>query len=516
MCAKKTHKKDRGAILVLVAFFLIVLIAAIAFAVDINHLYVVRNELQNAADAGALAGAGALYTEFTDADGNLVKAGTAVNPGANQIAFDTAKWNMSDNESVDINWPTGNIVTDDIQRGHWSFSEDKFYESNSTVAVPLWGVSDEDLDKMDGVNFTDPDGNKPVFINAVRVVTRRSETPAISLFAEFFGIEGFDMQMEAVAYIGFAGSLGPLEAEQPIVICDETLTNNNGEYECNVGRMLDSGSSCSPSDPSCDPSINTAGWSDMTVSEEVNQCSGSSSASDVKALVCKGGANPTEIKGGDYLSATNGVQTSSYNDMKSCWSAATSGGTEPYQMMLPVVDCGSGTSVDNCVRVVGAVTVNMLFMSKNGGTKPEDAPTTMADPVPDDDKFENFNNWSYDDNCGAFNDLIGAPTLPPAAGNALDSLNELFPGPGVYDRWLAYPDNPSDQRWKGESITYTLGMARWDCFVNHFGLINTNGKMAPLANESMYFMPDCSPHLPSGETAGSNFGVLAKYPVLVE
>jgi hypothetical protein len=518
---------EHGSILVLVAIFLIVIIAAIAFAVDVNHLYVVRNELQNAADSGALAGAGALYTDPDGAGPKL--PGEEINTEANQIAFNSATANNSDKVAVDVNWTSGN--TGDIQRGHWSFSRKEFTPSDSLVAVPLWGVSDADLDNMDGVHYTDPAGNKPVFINAVEVVTRRNDTPAISFFAKFFGFESFVMESSAVGYIGFAGSLGPLEAEQPIVICEETLTNADGDYECNIGRMLDSGASCSPSDPSCDPSINTAGWTDMSVSEDISQCSGSSSASDIKGLVCEGGANSTEIDEGDYLSATNGVVAAAYNDMQSCWEDATSG-EHPYEMKLPVVDCGSGTSVDNCVRVVGAVTVNMLFMSSNGGTSPEDAPTLMEDPDPD---HVDFDDWDYTQDCSAtgrdFSSLIGLPTFPDCdddptndVPNALDGLNNFLVRDAegnlvastVIDRWLACPNNPSDQRWHGESSTYTADMARWDCFVDHFKLINTNNKMAPLANKSMYFMPDCSLHEPSGTTSGSNFGVLAKYPVLVD
>jgi len=73
---------------------------------------VVRNELQNAADAGALAGARFLYND----------EGTAVNTGANAIAWNAAKANqalaITGAVSVDVNWPGGNAG--DVQRGHWS------------------------------------------------------------------------------------------------------------------------------------------------------------------------------------------------------------------------------------------------------------------------------------------------------------------------------------------------------------------------------------------------------------
>ena len=57
---KSKHRQRRGAITVLAAFFLIVVMAFLAFAVDWGHVTVTESELQNAADAGALSGARAL------------------------------------------------------------------------------------------------------------------------------------------------------------------------------------------------------------------------------------------------------------------------------------------------------------------------------------------------------------------------------------------------------------------------------------------------------------------------
>jgi Flp pilus assembly protein TadG len=49
-------KEERGATFVVVALLIIVLVGVAALAIDIGHLFVVRNELQNASDAGCLAG----------------------------------------------------------------------------------------------------------------------------------------------------------------------------------------------------------------------------------------------------------------------------------------------------------------------------------------------------------------------------------------------------------------------------------------------------------------------------
>jgi hypothetical protein len=54
-------RRQRGAVTILVALMLTVLLAFAALAIDIGYAMVVRNELQNAADAAAMTGAGYIY-----------------------------------------------------------------------------------------------------------------------------------------------------------------------------------------------------------------------------------------------------------------------------------------------------------------------------------------------------------------------------------------------------------------------------------------------------------------------
>ncbi|HET8730522.1 MAG TPA: TadG family pilus assembly protein [Moraxellaceae bacterium] len=56
------RSRQRGAVAIMVAFFLLMIMGFAALALDSFHLFVVRNELQNDADAAVLAGAGALFT----------------------------------------------------------------------------------------------------------------------------------------------------------------------------------------------------------------------------------------------------------------------------------------------------------------------------------------------------------------------------------------------------------------------------------------------------------------------
>ena len=59
---KSRLKSRRGAVAVLVAVLMVVLLAMVSFCVDIGYMTRVNAELQNAADAAALAGASKLTT----------------------------------------------------------------------------------------------------------------------------------------------------------------------------------------------------------------------------------------------------------------------------------------------------------------------------------------------------------------------------------------------------------------------------------------------------------------------
>lgn len=71
----RVHRDDEGAVLVLMAVLLVVVVGFIAFAVDVSALYQERRELQNGADAAALAiaedcalGAPGCLTPYTRAE----------------------------------------------------------------------------------------------------------------------------------------------------------------------------------------------------------------------------------------------------------------------------------------------------------------------------------------------------------------------------------------------------------------------------------------------------------------
>jgi Flp pilus assembly protein TadG len=402
-------RNQRGATAILVGLCLFSLIGFGALAVDIGHLCVARNELQNAADAGALAGARFLYNDD----------GTAVNTGANQIARDAAMANMSEQNPVEVNWTGGNAG--DAQRGHWSFATRTFTPNDSLLPVSLSNVSTADLDA---------DTN---FINAVRVTARRQAMPIASFLAGIFGHESFEGAADATAYLGFAGTLPPHEVDQPIAICRDSILSGD-QYTCNVGRMINSGQDATTNE--------TGGWTSFN---QDDPCTGGTNAQEVKSLVCAEG-NPEIIFLGEDMATSGGDIQSAFNDLIQCWADNTTK-TQIWTLVLPVVDCGDQNNVGTCQELVGAVEVNVVWITKAGQDPGyNDAPTQM-------------DSWSNND-----------------------------------------PD----------------GEERWNDFVSHFRLENTDGSPVPYAKKSIYFLPDCNPHDPMGTSGGENFGIPAKIPVLVQ
>lgn len=344
--------EQQGTVIVLMAILLVIFISMAAMTVDGFQLFLTRNELRNAADAGALAGARFLYND----------SGTSVNTGANAIAQAAATDNKSQLTAVEVNADLANN-SGDVERGHWSFASQTFTPNSSPDPVALWGVTSAELDA------------DPNFINAVRVRARRESTPAASFFARIFGYNSFALSDEAIAYIGFAGTLIPWEIDYPFAICEEALLKN-GKYDCSVGRMFNSSGNVSTSQ--------TAWWTDL------NPCTnGGTNAGDVAEAICGpnaqgntcpqcGYGNADGLLLGALINTTNGTVASDFAKFVKCWEAATNK-QRPWELKLPVINCSD--TGPTCKKLVGAVVVNVLWVTDNANTtnpKDEDVPKVMG------------------------------------------------------------------------------------------------------------------------------------------
>lgn len=312
---ERDDENQRGATLVLVALLLFVFLGVAALAIDIGHIVVVRNELQNAADAGALAGAADLYFPNPPPAGQTPGC---LNTGASTTAATTATSNLSAKVAVEVNG--GDVVV-----GNWNPT------TNTFTQRPFPGTC------------TDP----VLPINAVRVTTRRQSTPVPYFFALIWeGMTSFSSQTSATAWIGPVGPpMAAGEFDQPIVICQQSLTNG-----CNIGRMINSGSNVQTS--------NTGGWTDFNQTQE---CRGAASNSDVRKVICSQG-NPAPVQAGPI--PTNGGQMEAIQELRKCWENETNK-TQPWMLTLPVVDC-PGNNLGPCSNVVGAVQVEVVWITGQG------------------------------------------------------------------------------------------------------------------------------------------------------
>jgi hypothetical protein len=291
-----------------------------------------------------------------------------------------------------------------VQRGHWSFSERKFTPVDSLTPITLAGLSTEQLDIMDG---TTP-ARSPAFVNAVKVTTRRETNPATSFFAGLFGYESFVRQADAVGYIGFAGKLEPEEADQPIAICQESIlqTDSNGKpiYSCNIGRMINSGQNVASSE--------TGGWTDFS---QDSPCLGGTNAQDVRSLIC-GAGNPTALNFGENVATNGGQINSAFNDLVDCWQAhlqqstQETGRNQPWKLTLPVISC-PGNNVSTCQPMVGAVTIEIIWINDTEDPHFNNAPTERGDwssnhsdgQVRWQDFAQNFNLQNVDGSAAPYN-----------------------------------------------------------------------------------------------------------------
>ncbi len=344
---KMLGKNESGATAVYAAVVLALLIMFAGLAVDVNYLYGVRNELHNAADAGALAGASMLF----DNDGELT-------PGKAGIEADrVASSNTTGNQNVDVTI---------VEIGSWDFVTRKF---------------DSDADEE--------------LINAVRVQTERTDTP--SFFAKILGFDDFFVSADAVAYIGYAGEFFIDDLDQPIAICEDAILHDEDYDEdvCNMARMSNDGSSSATGE--------TAMWTDFSQDQndpevpEQDSCD-TASGNTMKEITDGCSGNPYPLKTGLGIGTTNGVQNPTFMNIIDCWhNGVDSDGNpidtdgdgipdQPWPLALPVVDCESSNT---CATLVGAVVINVLWIHKDPdpwhNIKSDDmVPTRMGDWGPCD------------------------------------------------------------------------------------------------------------------------------------
>jgi hypothetical protein len=188
-----TLGNSRGGVLVLVALLLVVFIGIAALAVDIGQLATTKNELQNVADAAALAGAGRLGTFYMD-------LAPAAVPGSSIERF----------EIVDV-------VQAVALQNKASGLKVVIYDTATDIRIGHWNSATLDIDKPEELEEAD----------AVYVKARRDDDDPTSptskittFFAGIFGIDTMSVTAEAFAALSGPSTVTEGELVMPIGISE--------------------------------------------------------------------------------------------------------------------------------------------------------------------------------------------------------------------------------------------------------------------------------------------------------
>ncbi len=188
---KQILNNNRGATAVIVAICLIMLVGFAALAVDVGYLYATRNELQNVADAGALAGAGFLGAQYADLTYLEQQAYTFARTAVVGTVNEVSHKNRAAGVDITIN-------DADITIGIW--------DEDATTVTPT---------------LTAPD--------AVRVIARRdsSANSAItSFFARIFGVATMDVSAVATAALTGPATVADKELKTPLGLSENVFPND--------------------------------------------------------------------------------------------------------------------------------------------------------------------------------------------------------------------------------------------------------------------------------------------------
>lgn len=180
-----------GATAVIVAICLTMLIGFAALAIDVGYLYATRNELQNTADAAALAGAGFLGAQYAELSYSEQQNHTFSKNDIVAAVNTVAGKNKAAGSAI-------SILDADITIGTWDVD---------TLSVTP--------------TLTSPD--------AVRVIARRdssANSPITTFFAHIFGIESVDVSATATAALSGPATVAEGVLKTPFSLSENVFPNS--------------------------------------------------------------------------------------------------------------------------------------------------------------------------------------------------------------------------------------------------------------------------------------------------
>jgi hypothetical protein len=314
-------RQHQGSYLVIFGGVLLVLTGFAVLAIDVGRIFIVRAELQNVADAAALAGANCLTrgtpTNTTDCPSTM---STTLNwKLATAIAETQLNQNQADNRSISTT-DAGHV----IDNGYWDLSNNRpsgqALATSSFLSTPPSPIGTYD---------------KPAIRVKVSKATGQNGGPILMLTRLMFGGNDVSMSATAVAVISspgtvLAGNLIPMAINKCLY---DTYWNSSTNTPYNATATTLNGVAQVKGTPwvfrigsayhygNCD----SGQWA--TFGNDTN------SASDLKGLINNG--NPTALNIGDTTYIQSGTKTSAYNDLQTKYPAGA-------DVLVPIVNYPSG------------------------------------------------------------------------------------------------------------------------------------------------------------------------------
>ena len=264
------HRHETGNVAIPFAASLILLVGLAALVIDLGRAYVVKREIQKAAEAGAMAGARALA--YNSGDPDFANGKT--------VATTTVRSNYA-NGALLSDFNTDNSLSK-VQSGYWDTSW-----TMASAPANLNGYTDP-------VHYTPSATEKP----AVKVTIAKtaggtgSSAPVSTYFASILGVGSQTMQTQAVAILYRTGP-----ATAPPGACFPLATPVYW-----VNQYWDSDPPVSFRIGSANLTDDGGDWTSFVVQ--------SNSTNTIDDLVDNG--NPTAISIGDQIWVTPGVRDSIY------------------------------------------------------------------------------------------------------------------------------------------------------------------------------------------------------------
>jgi len=289
MSARKSIRQS-GAMIITTALFLIMIIGLAAVAFDVGHLLIARNELQNAADAAALAGANCLNKTSAP---SLSDCNATVSSSLNwNVAYAKATKAISMNKADGQYLSTGVVTTG--------------YKNLSGTPTDLQPITLSPI----GIN------DRPAVMVQASKESGKNGGPVQLLITPMFGAATVPVKVSAVAVISAPGTVAPATLI-PIVI-NKCLFDKYWDSVAGAPKIF----TTSDVDPY---GLSTAGqpWEFLIGSAyHYGTCySGQwtsfnldvNSQSAVKALIDSG--NPSALSVGNNTWIEPGTKTASYYDL---------------------------------------------------------------------------------------------------------------------------------------------------------------------------------------------------------